>query len=85
MSIRRGSIDRTETFDEFLAGEGLLAETEETALKQIIADQVRAAMAAEGLTKTAMAARMQTTVANLIVEDAGSASQLADRSAETAN
>lgn len=49
-----------ETFDAFLAGEGLLAETEELALKEIIADQIRAAMKANGLTKTAMAQRMKT-------------------------
>ena len=60
MTTNKGRIDHSETFDEFLAGDGLLAETEETALKQVIADQVRAAMTAEGLTKTAMAARMQT-------------------------
>ena len=60
MTNRKGWIDRSETFDEFLASDGLLAETEEAALKQIIADQVRAAMTAEHLTKTAMAARMHT-------------------------
>jgi hypothetical protein len=49
-----------ETFDDFLAEHGLLEETEEAALKQVIADQISAAMKAEGLTKTAMAARMGT-------------------------
>jgi DNA-binding phage protein len=49
-----------ETFDAFLAGEGLLAQCEEDAIKEIIADQLRAAMKAQGLTKTAMAKRMQT-------------------------
>lgn len=49
-----------ETFDEFLASEGLLAVCEEGAIKEIIADQIRAAMKSQGLTKTAMAARMQT-------------------------
>jgi hypothetical protein len=38
---RKGSIDRNETFDEFLAIEGLLAETENAAIKEIIADQNR--------------------------------------------
>jgi antitoxin HicB len=57
---RRGYIDRTETFDDFLAKDGLLAESEDAALKEIIADQIKVAMAAEGLTKTAMAARMKT-------------------------
>lgn len=49
-----------ETFDEFLEGENLLASCEEDAIKEIIADQIRDAMKAQGLTKTAMAARMRT-------------------------
>ena len=49
-----------ETFDEFLEGQGLLAVCEEDAIKEIIADQIRAAMKTQGLTKTAMANRMQT-------------------------
>jgi DNA-binding Xre family transcriptional regulator len=57
---KKGSIDRSETFDEFLAKDGLLAETEDAALKEIIADQIKVAMSAKGLTKTAMAARMNT-------------------------
>jgi antitoxin HicB len=49
-----------ETFDDFLEGENLLAACEEDAIKEIIADQIRAAMKEQGLTKTAMAARMRT-------------------------
>lgn len=49
-----------ETFDEFLSGENLLAACEEDAIKEIIADQIREAMKVQGLTKTAMAARMRT-------------------------
>ncbi len=49
-----------ETFDDFLASENLLAACEEDAIKEIIADQIRAAMKEQRLTKTAMAARMQT-------------------------
>ncbi len=60
MERKKGHIDRTETFDEFLAGQGLLAETEEAALKQVIADQIKAAMEVEGISKTDMAARMKT-------------------------
>jgi len=56
----KGYVDRSETFDEFLADEGLLAETEDAALKEIIADQIKVAMTEEGLSKTAMAARMKT-------------------------
>ena len=39
MKKRKGSIDRNETFDESLAQEGLLAETEDAAIKEIIADR----------------------------------------------
>jgi hypothetical protein len=56
----RGHVARDETFDEFLQSEGMLAEAEELALKEIIADQIREAMKERGLTKTAMAARMNT-------------------------
>ena len=49
-----------ETFDEFLDSVGLLAVCEEDAIKAIVADQIREAMKTEGLTKTAMASRMQT-------------------------
>ena len=60
MARKKGHIDRSETFDEFLAGQGILAETEEAALKQVIADQIKSAMESEGLSKTDMAARMKT-------------------------
>lgn len=60
MKRKKGRIDRAETLDAFLARDGLLAETEEAALKQIIADQIKAAMAEKRLTKTAMASRMKT-------------------------
>jgi hypothetical protein len=33
-----------ETFDEFLAKDGILAETEDAAVKEIIADQIRITM-----------------------------------------
>lgn len=49
-----------ETFDDFLESENLLAACEEDAIKEMIADQIRAAMKEQGLTKTAMAARMRT-------------------------
>ena len=57
---RRGSIDRSESFDEFLEKEGLLAETEDAAVKEIIADQIRVAMDEKHLSKSEMAARMKT-------------------------
>jgi antitoxin HicB len=57
---RRGSIDRSESFDEFLEKEGLLAETEDAAVKEIIADQIRVAMDEKHLNKSEMAARMKT-------------------------
>jgi antitoxin HicB len=57
---KKGSIDRSETFDEFLAEQGLLAETEDAAIKEIIADQIKVAMHDQHLSKTEMAARMKT-------------------------
>lgn len=38
-SMRKRRIDRSETFDEFLADDGLLSEPEEAALKEIAAAQ----------------------------------------------
>ena len=57
---RKGRIGPDQSFDEFLAEQGILAECEELALKEIIADQIRDAMVANGLSKADMAARMQT-------------------------
>jgi len=57
---KKGTIDRSESFDEFLERDGLLAETEDAAIKEIIADQIKVAMDKKGLSKTAMAARMKT-------------------------
>jgi antitoxin HicB len=48
------------SFDGFLAEQGLLEECEEKAVKQILADQIKAAMEKDRLTKAAMAIRMQT-------------------------
>jgi antitoxin HicB len=56
----KGSLDRSETFNEFLDKQGLLAETEDAAVKEIIADQIRVAMQNQHLSKSAMAARMKT-------------------------
>ena len=57
---KKRHIDRSETFDEFLAKDGILAETEDAAIKEIIADQIKVAMDKQKLTKTEMAARMKT-------------------------
>ena len=57
---KKGTIDRSESFDEFLEKDGLLAESEDVAIKEIIADQIKVAMDKKGLSKTAMAARMKT-------------------------
>ena len=48
------------SFDDFLEKDGLLEACEEQALKEILADQITAAMQTEGLNKTAMARRMKT-------------------------
>ena len=59
MTRKTGRISE-ETFDDFLAEQGLLASAEERALKEIIAEQIIEAMVHENLTKTAMAQRMNT-------------------------
>ncbi|HMK88380.1 MAG TPA: Fis family transcriptional regulator [Methylocystis sp.] len=56
---RRGGVSK-ETFDEFLASQGMLEGCEDHAIKEIIAEQIAAAMKEQGLTKVAMAARMKT-------------------------
>ncbi len=48
------------SFDDFLDAEGIREEVEELAIKALIADQLRRAIEAEGLSKTAMARRMRT-------------------------
>jgi antitoxin HicB len=49
-----------ETFDDFLAYQGMLGACEDHAIKEIIADQLAAAMEQQGITKVEMAARMKT-------------------------
>lgn len=49
-----------ETFDEFLAEQGMLETCEDHAIKEIIAAQLVEAMQTQGLTKTRMAERMKT-------------------------
>ena len=48
------------SLDEFLAEDGLLAECEHQALKEMLADQILQAMVEQNLSKTAMARRMHT-------------------------
>jgi antitoxin HicB len=49
-----------ETFDEFLAGQGLLQVCEDHAVKELIAEQLAEAMEAQGISKVDMARRMRT-------------------------
>jgi predicted XRE-type DNA-binding protein len=56
---KKGKVSE-ETFDDFLAEQGLLEAAEDHAIKEIIAEQLAAAMKERGLTKSAMAARMKT-------------------------
>src|SRR5664279_1565864 len=56
---RKGGVSE-ETFDEFLAGQGILGACEDHAVKELIAEQLAAAMEAQGLTKVQMALRMKT-------------------------
>ena len=55
----KGRISK-ETFDEFLESQGMLGDAEEAAIKRVLAWQIAEAMKAQGITKTAMAARMRT-------------------------
>ncbi|HEX3672654.1 MAG TPA: hypothetical protein VHU87_00130 [Rhizomicrobium sp.] len=48
------------SFDAYLEEEGIREDVEDQALKEIIADQIAAAMKKEGLTKSRMATRMRT-------------------------
>lgn len=49
-----------ETFDEFLASEGMLEACEDHAIKELIAEQLAEAMATQGISKVEMARRMKT-------------------------
>lgn len=53
------------SLEDFLREEGVLEEATSIAVKRVIAWQLAQAMAERGLTKTAMAARMATTRAQL--------------------
>jgi antitoxin HicB len=60
MSKTRKAGVSEETFDEFLAEQHLLGPCEDHAVKELIAEQLAAAMEEQGLTKIEMAARMKT-------------------------
>lgn len=52
-------------FDDFLAEQGMLEDVTAVAVKRVIAWQIEQEMAAQKLTKTAMAKKMQTSRASL--------------------
>lgn len=52
-------------FDDFLKEEGLLAEAEATAVKRVIAHQIKKEMAERNLTKSALARMMRTSRSSL--------------------
>lgn len=52
-------------FDEFLAEEGILEDVTAVAIKRVIAWQIAEAMKVRGLTKKALAERMQTSRSHL--------------------
>ena len=58
MTNKKGKLGSS--FDAFLAEEGILEICEEQALKRILAHQIVSAMEKDRLTKSATAARMQT-------------------------
>lgn len=53
------------SFDDFLEEQGTLEETHVVAVKRVLAWQIQEAMAQQGLTKQAMASRMQTSRSQL--------------------
>ena len=55
----KGHISK-ESFDDFLEQQGQLADSEDVAIKRVLAWQIAEAMKAEGITKTVMASRMKT-------------------------
>ncbi len=59
MKKAKGRVSK-ESFDDFLAEQGLLAEAEEVAVKRVLAWQIAEGMKAKGITKTAMASAMKT-------------------------
>jgi len=60
MTERKKARASEETFDEFLAGQGILEACEEVAIKRVLAWQIAEAMKVKGITKSVMARRMQT-------------------------
>jgi transcriptional regulator GlxA family with amidase domain len=60
MTQRKKTGISEEKFDDSLAEQGLLQGCEDHAIKEIIAEQLAAAMKESGLTKSAMAERMHT-------------------------
>ncbi len=60
MAQKKKSSVSTETFDDFLASQGMLEACEDHAIKELIAEQLAVAMEEQGLTKVEMAARMKT-------------------------
>jgi hypothetical protein len=58
MTRKKGKVGSS--FDSFLSEQGILEECQEQAVKQILADQIKAAMERDRLTKAAMAIRMHT-------------------------
>lgn len=55
-----GNLHRGSSFDEFLEEEGILDEANETALERVVAWQLRERMREQGMTKTELARRMNT-------------------------
>ena len=64
MTKKRKGRASQETFDDFLANQGMLEACADHAIKDIIAEQLTAAMEEQGITKVAMAARMKTAAAS---------------------
>lgn len=60
MAQKRKASVSEETFDDFLASQGMLEACEDHAVKELVAEQLAEAMKKQGLSKVQMAARMKT-------------------------
>lgn len=63
MKKKKGRVGSS--FDDFLKEEGIYEEVSARAIKRVLARQIGALIQAEGVTKTALAKRMQTSRAQL--------------------
>ena len=77
-----------ETFDNFLSEQGILGECSEAALQRVLGWKLQKAMAAQGVTKTELAKRMNTsrsTVCRVLNGNTGVTIKTLSKAAQAAN